>query len=198
MQCTACTKVVGYLNTIFGKDANLLDAYQRKFSNNGARRRKFMAMCHGLTGADLYGLAMSVIFEKNAIRPGSHKRGITFVGSHELRARLVHDPARLESTIAGGPAFTDRDTGDELYPLLKKESTPSYIYCLGIRRGISRCPMIFLHRGLTRTARYVKSARRGQSHSHRNSTCVDVGFRTGSSHTMTLLRYVRIRKSRLW
>ena len=64
MQCTACTKVVGYLNMIFRKDANLLDAYQRKFSINGVRRRKFMAMCHGLTGTDLYGVAMSVILEK--------------------------------------------------------------------------------------------------------------------------------------
>ena len=112
---------------IFRKDANLLDAYQRKFSNNGVRRRKFMAMCHGLTGADLYGLAMSVIFEKNAIRPGSLKRGITFVGLHELRARLAHDPARLLNIIAGGPAFTARSTGFDWYPLLKKESTPSYI-----------------------------------------------------------------------
>ena len=112
---------------IFRKDANLLDAYQRKFSINGVRRRKFMAMCHGLTGADLYGLAVSVIFEKNAIRPGSTKRAVTFVGLHELRARLAHDPARLESITAGGPAFTDRHTREELYPLLKKESTPSYI-----------------------------------------------------------------------
>ena len=137
---------------IFGKDANLFDAYKRKSSNNGMRRRKFMALCHGLTGADLYGLAMSVIFDKNAIRPGSPKRGITFVGLHELRARLTNDPARMQSTIAGGPAFTDRDTGYDLYPLLKEESTPSYIYCLAIRRGITRSPMAFPHRGLTRTA----------------------------------------------
>ena len=127
MQCHKCAKVGRALNIIFNKDGNLFDAFKRKFANNAVRRYKFMALSHGSTGADLYGLAMSVIFEKNAIRPGSLKRGITFVGLHELRARLAHDPARLESIIAGGPAFTDRHTREELYPLLKKESTPSYI-----------------------------------------------------------------------
>ena len=152
MQCNACTKAVGGLKSIFGKDAHLRDAYIMKFNNNGIRRRKFIALCHGLTGADLYGTAMSVIFEKNAIRPGSVKRRITFVELHELRARLTNDPARLQRTIADGPAFTDRGTGYDMYPLLKEEHTPSYIDRLAIPRGITRPPMLFRQRGLTRTA----------------------------------------------
>ena len=130
MQCTACTKVVGYLNTIFGKDANLLDAYQRKFSNNGARRRKFMAMCHGLTGAKISAAVMSEVSEKNTIRPGSLKRQIDFVDLRDLKARLANDPALLQNTITDGPAFADQDTGDDMYPVLKQEDTPSYIYRL--------------------------------------------------------------------
>ena len=152
MQRKASSKVAGCLKKLFKKDAKLRDTCKKTFNYNDIRRDRFLAQCHGLTRADISALIMSVASEKNAIRPGSLKPGITFVGLHELRARLVHDPARLESTIAGGPAFTDRDTGDELYPLLKKESTPSYIYCLAIRRGITRSPMAFPHRGLTRTA----------------------------------------------
>ena len=118
---------------IFRKDANLLDAYQRKFSNNGVRRRKFMAMCHGLTGADLYGLAVSVIFERNAIRPGSLKRQIDFVDLRDLKARLANDDQLLQSTIADGRAYADQGTGDDMYPVLKQEDTPSYIYRLSSR-----------------------------------------------------------------
>ena len=110
---------------IFRKDANLLDAYQRKFSNNGVRRRKFMAMCHGLTGADLYGLAVSVIFEKNAIRPGSHIRRIEYVNLRDVKATFANYPGLLQKAIADGTTFVDQDTGDFVYPVLKQENTSS-------------------------------------------------------------------------
>ena len=182
MQCNACTEVVGGLKSLFGKDGNLRDAYLRKFNNNGIRRRSFIVLCHGLTGADFYGTAMSVIFETNCIRPGSVKRRIAFVDLHELRARLTNDPARLQRTIADGPAFTDRGTGYDMYPLLKEEHTQSYIYRLAIPRGITRPPTSFPQRGLTRTAMLnpqgeVKAA----------LPDIVVGFRTGAAQTRTLL-----------
>ena len=76
---------------------------------------------------------MSEVSEKNSIRPGSLKRQIDFVILRDLKARLANDSELLQSTIADGPAFADQDTGDDMYPVLKQEDTPSYIYRLPSR-----------------------------------------------------------------
>ncbi len=76
---------------------------------------------------------MSEVFQKNTIRSGSLKRQIDFVELRDLKARLANDYELLQTTIADGPAFADQDTGDDMYPVLKQEDTPSYIYRLPSR-----------------------------------------------------------------
>ena len=89
--------------------------------------------------------------EKNSIRSGSVKRQIDFLDLRDLKARLANDNELLQSTIADGPAFADQDTGDDMYPVFKKEYTPSYIYSLPSRE-VSPVPHVIPQRGLTRTA----------------------------------------------
>ena len=152
VQRKACWKFIGCLKKLFDKDAKLRDTYKKTLNYNGIRRRRFIAQCHGLTGADISALIMSVASEKNPIRPGSLKRQIDFVDLRDLKTRLTNDPALLPNTIADGPAFADQDTGDDMYPVLKQENTSSYIYRRAIARGISRPPMSFPQRGITRSA----------------------------------------------
>ena len=94
---------------------------------------EFIAQCHGLTDAKISAALMSEVFQKNAIRPGSLKRQIDFVELRDLKARLANDYELLQTTIADGPAFADQDTGDDMYPVLNQEDTPSYIYRLPSR-----------------------------------------------------------------
>ena len=96
----------------------LRDAYIMKFNNNGIRRRKCIALCHGLTDAKISAALMSEVFQKNTIRPGSLKRQIDFVELRDLKARLANDYELLQTTIADGPAFADQDTGDDMLSLI--------------------------------------------------------------------------------
>ena len=125
---------------------------KRRSTHNGLRRRRFIAQCQRSTGADISALIISMASKTNAFRPGSLKRQIDFVDLRDLKARLTNDPALLQNTITDGPAFADQDTGDDMYPVLKQENTSSYIYRRAIPRGITRLPMSFPLRGITRSA----------------------------------------------
>ena len=81
----------------------------------------------GVNTSDPLAPMMSEVFLKNTIRPGSLKRQLEFVDLRELKARLANDDQLLQSTIADGRAYADQDTGDDMYPVLKQEDTPSYI-----------------------------------------------------------------------
>ena len=133
MHGKASDRVVRHLKKLFEKDAKLRDTYKQTFNYNDIRRDRFLVQCHGLKRADISALIMSVASEKNAIRPGSLKRQIDFVDLRDLKARLTNDPALLQNAITDGPAFADQDTGDDMYPVLKQEDTPSYIYRLPSR-----------------------------------------------------------------
>ena len=125
MHGKASDRVVWHLKKLFEKDAKLRDTYKQTFNYNDIRRDRFLVQCHGLKRADISALIMSVASEKNAIRPGSHKRRIEYVNLRDVKARLANDPALLQKTITDGPAFADQDTGDDMYPVLKQENTSS-------------------------------------------------------------------------
>ena len=133
MQCQACWEGVACLKKLLDNDAKLRDAYKRKFNDNKSLRGHFIAYCHGFTGEKMSSLIMADGPEKNSIRSGSVKRQIDFLDLRDLKARLANDNELLQSTIADGPAFADQDTGDDMYPVLKQEDTPSYIYRLPSR-----------------------------------------------------------------
>ena len=125
MHGKASDKVVWHLKKLFKKDAKLRDTYKQTFNYNDIRRDRFLVQCHGLERADISALIMSVASEKNAIRPGSHKRRIEYVNLRDVKARFANDPALLQKAIADGTAFVDQDTGDFVYPVSKQEHTSS-------------------------------------------------------------------------
>ena len=94
---------------------------------------EFIVQGDGLRGVKTSDPVMSEVFLKNTIRPGSLKRQLEFVDLRELKARLANDDQLLQSTIADGRAYADQDTGDDMYPVLKQQDTPSYIYRLSSR-----------------------------------------------------------------
>ena len=121
------------MNKLIDNDTTLRHAYRRKFCTDPIRWDEFVAQCHGFTEAKISAAVISDIALPNSIRPGSLKRQLDFVILRDLKARLGNDPEPLQSTIADGPVFQDQDTGDDMYPVLKQEDTPSYIYRLPSR-----------------------------------------------------------------
>ena len=121
VQCKACMKVF-----YWPKEGLLTKQGFVKFYNENEVIVQGDVL-RGVNTSDPLAPMMSEVFLKNTIRPGSLKRQLEFVDLRELKARLANDDQLLQSTIADGRAYADQDTGDDMYPVLKQEDTPSYI-----------------------------------------------------------------------